>query len=339
MTVRMKDIAKDLGVSVITVSKALRNHSDISLETRDRVLKRSKELHYRPNLAARSLVTGRSNMIGLIVPDLVHSFFSEMARGMSAVLRSAGFTLVITSSEQDPELEKQAIDQLMSRQVDVLLVASTQWTVESFRRIEEAGIPYILIDRNFAGLPAHFVGVNDEIVGHLATSHLIAMGCRRIAHIGASWLSPMVGRREGYKRALSEHGIALGPEYIVNTEKVEETREDAGYEATKKLLELHPRPDGIFCYNDSMAMGASKAILDAGLGIPEDLALIGCGNLHYDSFLRIPLSSVDQQSAALGQRAARMAMGLLGAEKGALPQTLLLEPKLVVRDSSRRRTV
>jgi LacI family transcriptional regulator len=332
----MKDIAKDLGVSVITVSKALRNHTDISVETRERVLKRSKELNYRPNLAARSLVTGRTNMIGLIVPDLVHSFFAEMARGMSRVLRAAGFTLVIFSSDQDPELEKQAIEQLMTRRVDVLLIASTQWTVESFRRIEEANIPYILIDRNFAGLPSHFVGVNDEVVGHLATSHLIEMGCRRIAHIGAAWLSSVVGRREGYKRALSEHSLALSPEYMVTTERVEETREGPAYEVMQQLLKLNPRPDGVFCYNDSAAMGAMKAIIDAGLNIPSDIALIGCGNLHFDNYLRIPLSSIDQQTATLGQHAARLAVELIENGTPPQPKVQLLEPKLVIRDSSRR---
>jgi len=332
--VRMKDIARDLGVSVITVSKALRNHSDISAETRARVLKRSKELNYRPNLAARSLVTGKTSMMGLVVPDLVHSFFSELARGMSGVLRSSGFTLVISSSEQDPELERQAIDQLMARRVDVLLIASTQWTVETFRRLEEAELPYVLIDRNFAGLASNFVGVNDEQVGYIATKHLIDVGCRRIGHITAEWLSPLVGRLEGYKRALSEQGLALGPDYVVSTERVDETGEESGYQAAKKLLKLDARPDAIFCYNDPVAVGAMKAILEAGLRIPEDIALVGCGNIHLDDYLRVPLTSVDQQSTAIGQKAGRLALGLLDDNPPLRPKTILLEPKLVIRQSS-----
>jgi LacI family transcriptional regulator len=332
----MKDIARDLGVSVITVSKALRNHSDISVETRARVLKRSKELNYRPNLAARSLVTGRSSMMGLVVPDLVHSFFSELARGMSGVLRSSGFTLVISSSEQDPELERQAIDQLMARRVDVLLIASTQWTVETFRRLEEAELPYVLIDRNFSGLASNFVGVNDEQVGYIATKHLIDVGCRRIGHITAEWLSPLVGRLEGYKRALSEHGLALGQDYIVSTERVDESGEVSGYQATKKLLNLDPRPDAIFCYNDPVAMGAMKAILESGLRVPEDVALVGCGNIHLDDYLRVPLTSVDQQSTAIGQKAGQLALGLLDDNQPTRPKTILLEPKLVIRQSSQQ---
>jgi len=143
MAVTLKDIARDLGVSVITVSKALRDHSDISEETKARVLKRVKEMNYRPNLAARALVTGRTNLLGFVVPDLLHSFFSEIVRGVSTALHNTSYTLVTTSSEQDPKLERQAVEQLIARRVDALLVASTQWTVETFRRVEEAGIPYI----------------------------------------------------------------------------------------------------------------------------------------------------------------------------------------------------
>src|SRR3982751_4098285 len=126
MSVRLKDIAQDLNVSVVTVSKVLRDHPDISPETRERVLKRMKELNYRPNLAARALVTGRTYAIGLIVPDLVHPFFGEVAKALSSVLRAKSYSLVLSSSEDDSKLELQEIEQLLSRRVDVLIVASTQ---------------------------------------------------------------------------------------------------------------------------------------------------------------------------------------------------------------------
>src|SRR3954454_24982492 len=156
MAARLKDIARDLNLSVVTISKVLRDHPDISTETRERVLKRMKELNNRPNLAARALVTGRSYIAGLVVPDLVHPFFGQVAKALSSVLRKKGYSLVLSSSEDDPELEQQEIDQLLARRVDVLVIASSQWTVESFRRIEEQKTPYILIDRRFDGLPAHF---------------------------------------------------------------------------------------------------------------------------------------------------------------------------------------
>lgn len=334
MAVTLKDIARDLGVSVITVSKALRDHSDISQETKARVWKRVRELNYTPNLAARALVTGRTYMLGFIVPDLLHTFFSEIVRGLSTGLRDSGYTLVVTSSEQDPKLERQAIEQLIARRVDLLLVASTQWTVDAFRKVEEAGIPYILIDRKLSGLAAHFVGVNDEEVGAIATQHLVDIGCKRIAHIGGMALSPVVGRLEGYKRTLAKRRMPSDPELIVNTGRVEELGDEAGYEAAKKLLKLTPRPDGIFCYNDPVAFGAIAAILDAGLRVPEDVAVAGCGNIFYDKFLKVPLTSVDQQSVAIGQRAAKLALQILEVPSPLAARNILLEPKLVIREST-----
>ena len=336
MAVTLKDIARDLGVSVITVSKALRDHSDISEETKARVLKRVKEMNYRPNLAARALVTGRTNLLGFVVPDLLHSFFSEIVRGVSEALNDTGYTLVTTSSEQDPKRERQAVEQLIARRVDALLVASTQWTVEMFRRVEEAGIPYILIDRTFTGLGAHFVGVNDEEVGALATRHLADVGCKRIAHIGGAEISSLVGRREGYKRVLTKLGLASDSELVYIVDKVQELGDDAGYNAAQKLLQLHPRPDGIFCYNDATAYGAMSAVLDAGLRVPEDVAIVGCGNLLYDKFLKIPLTSIDQQATALGQKAGTLALRLIEAGEPVPPQRILLEPKLIVRQSTQR---
>jgi LacI family transcriptional regulator len=338
MAVRLKDIARDLGVSVITVSKALRDHSDISQETKARVIKRCKEMNYRPNLAARALVTGRTNLLGFVVPDLLHSFFSEIVRGVSAALQGTGYTLVTTSSEQDPKLERQAVEQLIAQRVDVLLVASTQWTVEMFRRVEEAGIPYILIDRSFLGLPSHFIGVNDEQVGALATRHLAEVGCKRIAHIGGSELSPVQGRMEGYKRTLAKLGLPAEPELIYNVEHVEEIGDSTGYRATKKLLQLNPQPDGIFCYNDAIAYGAIAAVLDEGLRVPEDVAIVGCGNILYNKFLKIPLSSIDQQTSAIGQKAGHLALQLIEAGEPIAPQRILLEPKLVIRQSTLRKS-
>jgi LacI family transcriptional regulator len=336
MPVRMKDIARDLEVSVITVSKALRNHADISSETKARVLQRAKELNYRPNLAARALVTGRTKMMGLIVPDLVHSFFAEVARGLSDVLRKSGYSVVISSSDESPELERQVIDQFIARGVDALLIASSQWTVESFHRLEEHSLPYILIDRNFTGLTANFVGVNDDAVGALATSHLIEAGCRTIAHITRARISTALARLEGYRRTLAQHNLSVGPEYVVNAEELDSVADQSGYEAAKKLLALNPRPDGIFCHNDLVASGAMRAIFEAGLRIPDDIALIGCCNVHYAPLLRVPLTSIDQRSDAIGEHAARLAMNLLDAKSPIAPESILLEPKLIVRDSTRR---
>lgn len=337
MAIRLKDIANELGVSVVTVSKVLRDHPDIGADTRKRVLNRMRELNYQPNLAARSLVTGRTWTLGLVVPDLLHPFFADIAKAISSETRKHGYSMFISSSDEDPDLEVQEIKQLLARRVDVIIVASAQWSVDCFRLIEEHKTPYILIDRRFRGLDANFVGVDDEAVGALATSHLIEQGCKRIAHIRGPEVSTAIGRLEGYKQALAVYDLKPLPGHIVSLGASGDHRgEKGGYEAAKLLLAATPRPDGIFCFNDPSALGAMRAILEAGARIPQDLAVVGCGNLSYSDFLRVPLSSVDQGSESIGMRTADLALKIARKKVPVRPRTELVPPRLVARASSLR---
>jgi LacI family transcriptional regulator, galactose operon repressor len=333
----MKDIARDLGVSVVTISKVLRNHPDVGDETRERVLARVKELDYRPNLAARSLVTGRTYLVGLVVPDLLHPFFAEIAKSISEVLRARGYYLIVSSSEEDPLLEEQEIDQLLARRLDTLIIASCRTTVDLFFRIEKQKTPYVLIDRTFPGLSANFVGLDDEAAGVLATKHLIDMGCKRIAHIRGPETSPAIRRLEGYKRALAQAGMKITDDYIISQHKGDVETKQRGAEAMSRLMNSRKRPDGVFCFNDPLAMGAMNYALDHGIRIPEDVAVIGCGNLHYDDSLRVPLSSIDQQSRHIGEEAARIALGILNSKVPPKAEAVVLQPELIVRRSTERR--
>ena len=337
MNVTMKDIAQELGISIGTVSKVLRDHPDISPETRERVRKRMRELNYRPNLAARALVTGRTHTIGLVVPDLVHPFFGEVAGGLSRLLRKQGYGLIISSSDEDLELENRAIEQLLARRVDALILASSQKGPDFFRIVEEQKTPFILIDRKPEGAKVNFVGVDDEEIGRMATEHLIEMGCRRIAHIGGPGISTAIGRLRGYRQALERHGLPIDPKYVISREHADEASDATGYEAMTKLLAVKQPPDGVFCYNDPTAMGAMQGALDKGIRIPRDLALIGAGNVRYAKFLRVPLSTIDQHSDDIGDRAARLALKLIESKTQPKPKSILLSPRLVVRESSARR--
>jgi len=203
--------------------------------------------------------------------------------------------------------------------------------------VEEQQIPFVLVDRRFEGLDANFVGVDDVRVGTLGTEHLIEMGCKRIAHLGGDRVSSALGRRAGYEQTLSRHGLPLYQEYLVLEESVERPSNGRGQATARRLLSLDPRPDGIFCYNDVVAMGAMVACLEAGLRIPEDIAMVGCGNSHYDDFLRVPLTSIDQKSDAIGQKAGEVALRLIESAKAPAVQTFLLAPELIVRKSSQRR--
>jgi LacI family transcriptional regulator len=333
MAVRLKDIARDLGVSVVTVSKVLRGNNDISDATRRRVLKRMKELNYQPNMMARGLASGRTYTVGLVVPDLVHPFFAEFAKSLSGVLRTSKRALILTSSEEDPDVERQEIRTLLSRGVDVLIIASCQPNLRNFYELGDARTPYLLFDRNFPHLAAHFVGADDVQVGEMATRHLIEIGRRRIAHIGGKNTSPSFDRLRGYRNALAESRLAALENYIIVRERMEESGDVVGFQAMQELLKLDPRPDAVFCYNDLTAIGAIEATFQAGLRVPEDIAVIGCGNLRYANYLRVPLSSIDHGTAELGRIAGEFALEL-SAKPEQDPKSILVASTLVVRTST-----
>jgi LacI family transcriptional regulator len=335
MVVRLKDIAEELGVSIVTVSKALRDRPDVAKETRARILERVKHLNYRPNLAARSLVTGRSLLVGLIVPDLIHPFFSEIAKALAATLRKKNYFLLVSSSDSDPKLEQNEIEHMLAHRLDCFVVASCQTNVDSLKKIGEAGVPLVLLDRSFVGFSSNFVGVDDYKIGEIATEHLIEQGCKRIAHIRGPATNVGNRRAEGYRDALRRHGLNMPENYVVASGEAADTDgETRGKRAMTAVLALRPRPDAIFCFNDTVAVGAMVRAFEAGLRIPQDVAVIGSGNFHYSSKLRVPLSSVDQRAAEIGERTARLITALLEKGTASRPRSVVLEPTLVVRASS-----
>ena len=332
----MKDIARELGVSIITVSKVLRNHDDIGEKTRQRVLDKVREMNYTPNLAARSLVTGRTYLVGLVVPDLMHTFFAQIARSLSAALLRKGYCLTISTSEEDPEVEARTIARLLARRLDALVIASAATASPALAKALEDGPPLVLVDRQFPGLAANYVGTDDEAVGRLAAEHLLATGCLRIAHLRGPDTSGGRGRLEGYQQALAAHGLTLPAGYVSAPGTADVHSLESGQQLASELLALCPRPDGIFAFNDAMAIGAMRAIREAGLRIPEDVAVIGAGNLYYSEELRTPLSSIDQRTEETGERVAELLLSLLEAKTAPLPKSILVEPQLIVRASSQR---
>jgi LacI family transcriptional regulator len=179
--------------------------------------------------------------------------------------------------------------------------------------------------------------VDDEMVGVLATQHLIQIGCKRIAHLRGPETSPGLGRLKGYLKALDRHKMKPRAEYIAGQDTVDVRSSESGAELTKQMLSLNPHPDGIFAYNDPMAIGAVGAIRDAGLRVPEDIAVIGSGNLYYDSELRVPLSSIDQQTEQIGERTARLVLSILEAKKRPRNRSVIIQPQLVVRASTQKK--
>lgn len=335
----MRDIAADLNVSVVTVSKVLRNQGRISSSMRERVLQRAKELNYRPDLTARSLATGRTFLIGMIVPDLMHPFFAAIAKTLARNLREQGYSLVISSSDEDSALELLEIETLLARRIDALVLASSERTTSNSisRCLKDAHVPYLLLDRPIRGLKAPLVGSNDKAIGVMATEHLIERGYRRIAHIGIPHLSPGAARLSGYEATLKRHGLAPPPNQVIAVDSADERGEECGYDAMKSLISMKTPPDAVFCFNDVIASGAERAVLDAGLAIPKDVALIGVSNLAGLSFwnaLQVPLSTIDQDVPTLAAEVTRQILAMQQSHEDVAPRRTFVPPRLVIREST-----
>jgi LacI family transcriptional regulator len=327
----MKDIARDLNVSLITVSKAIRGNTDISDATRERVLKRVRELNYKPNMMARSLATGRSFIMGLIVPDLLNPFLTELAQSLADALRTHDYALIVTPSGGNPELERSEIHMMLARGVDALLLASCQASPKELSGTRPQ-TPIVLVDRPFPHLRGHFVGSDDRAGGKLAADHLLDLGRRHIAYIGSPDLGPTAERYLGFREALGGHDVLLRNDMILPSSLLQEA-DIEGYVMMQQLLRKRRRPDAVFCHNDMVAIGAMCAALNAGVSIPQDIAFVGFDDVRFSRYLPIPLTSVSQQTKEIGDQAAALALALV-TKNVARAAKILLAPKLVVRESS-----
>ena len=336
MTVRLKDIASDLNLSKMTISKVLRGQTDVSAETKARVLQRMRELNYRPNISARSLRTGNSFSIGLVIPTIADLFFAEVAKGLVQTVRAAGYGLLISSSEEDPEIERKEIELQLSRQVDALIVASVQESSEFFTALGPQKAPLILIDRKLPSFTTHFVGVRDQDIGYVAADHLIQMGCRRIAYLRGPRTVAGDLRYSGYLEALHQAKIPFRPGLVVEAGDTDRPEYQRGHEAVLRLLAKGGRPDAMMCYSDLLAIGVIDGALESNLRVPEDIAVVGCGNQPASWEMRVPLSSVDLAGREVGQRTAKLVLRALSGDGLAANRNLMLSPRMVVRRSSQR---
>lgn len=338
--VTIKDIARELGISPSTVSRALKDHPDISSETKKAVNQLAKELNYQPNTVALNLRQSKTNTIGVIIPEIVHFFFSTVISGIEDVAYSAGYNVILAQSNESQAREITDLKALFNSRVDGMLMSVSRDTT-NFDHIEsilEKGVPFVFFDRVYNNPRLSKVIVDDFVGAKEATLHLIAQGCKRIAHIkGPPNLDISKDRLAGYREALEENNIKFKEELIAACPSgtIEE-----GKLATTKLLGLKQKPDAIFATNDPAAMGAMQAIKEKGLKIPQDVAVIGFSNWFFSSLMDPPLSSVDQPGFEMGQEAAKILIRQIekkGKDKEdteILPETKVLKTKLVVRASS-----
>jgi LacI family transcriptional regulator len=332
-TTTMKRIAGELGVSITTVSKVLNNRSDIGHATRARVLAKVAELGYQPNAVARSLTLRRTHTLGIVIPDLMHSFFVEIVAGIEGAASARGYGLLLCSSNEDPAKERQELDMLRQRQVDgiVLGSANADGNTDLLQQLTSLGVGIVMIDRDdHPDVRCDRVVTNDEEVGRLATAHLIDQGRRAIAHIAGPSIVHAKRRTEGYRAALKKRNIKVRPEWTVRGG----FKEADGYKAMKRLLGMRPRVDAVFAANDPAAIGAMKAIWDARLDVPDDIAIVGAGDITFGDLLRVPLTTVSWSREDQGRAAAELLLDRLGDRADARPRRIVISPHLVVRRSS-----
>jgi LacI family transcriptional regulator len=328
----MKRIAGELGVSITTVSKVLNNHADISQATRLRVLAKVEQLGYQRNAVARSLTLRRTHTLGIVIPDLMHSFFVEVIAGIEPVASVRGYGLLLCSSSEDAGKERAELEMLRGRQVDGVVLASVNASgnTDTLQQLTKQGTSLVMIDRDdHPGVRCHRVLTDDEQVGVLATSHLVDVGRRAIAHIAGPPIVHAKRRENGWREALRARGITPAENWIVRGGFMESD----GYRAMHALLTVRPKIDAVFAANDPSAIGALKRIWEAGLRVPDDIAVVGAGDIALGDLLRVPLTTVGWSRLDQGRHAAELLLNGLDGEVDR-PHRVIIPPRLIVRESS-----
>lgn len=331
----IKDIARELGISTSTVSRALSGSWDVKQETRELVRKTAEAMHYHPNPMAVGLITKKSRTIGLVVPELQNSFFSLIINGIQRILNEAGYQLLITQSDESAEIESRNLQLLKNNMVDGIIISTTancEQNEELYRELLNDGVPLVFFNRVCSRIEAPKVVINNVKMSFWAVEHLIYSGYKRIAHLsGPDDLSLTRERKAGYAQALRKHGMQVDPTLIV---KAGIYRQD-GEEAMKRLLDAGTMPDAVFAFNDPVAIGAMQQIKKRGLRIPEDIAMVGFSESRSALIVEPNLTTIAQPLIEMGEIAARFILRQANGESVGAP-VVELDAKLNIRESSRR---
>ncbi|MCF8713453.1 LacI family DNA-binding transcriptional regulator [Joostella atrarenae] len=330
------EIARLLNIDSSTVSRALNNSNLVTKATKEKVLKKAKEIGYQRNLLASNLRKSRSNTIGVIVPRISRHFFSSTIAGIEEAAYTHGYNVVIAQSMEQLEREKRIVGNLISNRVDGVLISVSMETSESnhLDRFSLGNIPLVFFDRCIPGGKNSKVLIDDYKASFEATSHLIEVGCKNIGHIaGPKSLNIYKGRLKGYKEALKANDIPFNSK-LVHTSAL---NEKDGYEAAEKLLSENKNLDGIFSANDVAAIGAMKYLKSVGKSIPNDIAVVGFSNEPISEAIEPSLTTVDQSGYDIGKIACNLLIDSIKDEgDDVLAKTITLNPTLIKRDSTKR---
>lgn len=335
--VTLKQIAENLGISVTTVSKALKDYKDVSKKTKARVKAEAKALNYTPNVFAVNLRTKESKTVGLIIPEVVHHFFSSVINGIINEAEKHGYLVIILQSNESEELERKQVELLINKRVDGIMMsmANTTVDIDHINRIKQTNTPLVMFDKISKLISCSKVVIDDRLAAYNATKFLIDRGCERIAHFrGALLPQNSIDRFLGYKKALEDHGLPFDPKLVYLCENVD--YQDGRSAATQLISDGH-KIDGLFAITDMAATGALTVFKEHGIRVPEDIALMGFSNWFLSQAITPALSTVDQPGLAMGGQAFNLLYEEIKAKKQGVsfePLIHTLETKIIERDST-----
>lgn len=323
--VRLLDIAEKAGVSVNTVSRALTGKADVSPSTRMRVQEIARRMNYSANTVARSLVQGRTNTVGLIVTDCTDPYYAGLIRAIEDATSRKGFGLLLATSNEDSEKERNALFMLRERRVDGLMLTAVDVNAGHVRQLLDQDTPVVLLSRSPPNYAGSFVGIDNMEGAALAVRHLFDLGHRNIVHIGRNKpASSGVERRLGFETAMKALGLACASDRVLYVPPTSE----GGLNAIPWLLSLDPRPTAVFTYNDSQAIGAMKGLRNAGVTVPGEMSVVGFDDIAMASLVDPALTTVAQPIERIGTRGAEILINRINGEdvqdvSVVLPATLI----------------
>jgi LacI family transcriptional regulator len=331
------DIAEKLNITASTVSRALNDHPRISDATKKAVQRVAEKLHYQPNHIAAALRSGKSNILGIIVPTVDRSFFSSVVHGIEEIANGSKYNVMICQTHDNYEKEVTTVNALLNARVDGIIASFAKETkkFDHFLKAKEKGIPVILFDRSNDELEMSQIVIDDFLGAYKATEHLIQQGCKNIGHFTSiRKISIYKERLRGYKEALIANGLPYQESLVIESN----LQLEDGRTSMEKLLQLPQPPDGIFSASAYGIMGALQILKERKISVPQQIALIGFSNEPFTYLTDPPLSTVEQHSVRMGNAAAEVFLEeILNREQKFIPQKIVLKPELIVRQSSLRK--
>lgn len=331
--VTIKDIARELNISPSTVSRALKNHPDISKKTTEAVHELAKRYHYKPNAVALSLRSSKTNMIGVLIPNIVHYFFSSVISGIEHVTNEQGYNVMICQSNENSEREIATLQTLTNARVDGILLSVSKNTFDNapYQELVDNNIPLVFFDRAAKDIMADKVVIDDVKGAYIATEHLIKQGCKKILHLAAPQ-NLMIGqrRKEGYRKALEAYDIPFEESLVIKCD----SREEA-IEVMNDVYKKGVNPDGIFAVNDLTATGVLRVVKKHGYRIPEDVKVVGFSDGFVANVTDPTLTTIDQHGFEMGKEAAQLLLKRINNEiSNYSPVTKVIPTNLIIREST-----